>query len=161
MTTPGPSDAARKAPLEEVLADYMQRLDRGEVVDRGLLLAEHPHLAEELQSYFADSDAVALLRRGQETLPTRTISAPAGAAPPVAPGTTVRYVGDYELLEEIAHGGMGVVYKARQLSLHRLRPRRTGRRSQASRSCRSWVGAAWASSTRPGRFRSTDSSPSR
>jgi WD40 repeat protein/tRNA A-37 threonylcarbamoyl transferase component Bud32 len=120
MTTPGPSDAARKAPLEEVLADYMQRLDRGEVVDRGLLLAEHPHLAEELQSYFADSDAVALLRRGQETLPTRTISAPAGAAPPVAPGTTVRYVGDYELLEEIAHGGMGVVYKARQLSLHRL-----------------------------------------
>jgi tRNA A-37 threonylcarbamoyl transferase component Bud32 len=105
-------------PLDAVIAEYLQQVEAGAVPDRQALLDRHPELADRLRAFFADYDRVER-QAGELHLTQPPDPSPAG---PEEPGglPRVRYFGDYELLEEIARGGMGVVYKARQTSLNRI-----------------------------------------
>lgn len=108
-----PADTVREQALDAVIAAYISACEGGSPPDRRQILDAHPELAVQLRQFFAQRDRMNLLVQ-----PIRTLAEDLFQA--VGPGQQITYMGNYELLEEIARGGMGVVYKARQKTLGRI-----------------------------------------
>ncbi len=102
-------EPAREDRRNYILLTYVEAIEAGHDPDRGQLLAAHPELREDLETFLASHDEVARL-----TAPLRDVR-----ETPNTPAPSIGEIGDFRLLREVGRGGMGVVYEAEQISLRR------------------------------------------
>lgn len=133
MPTEANDSAAGKERVDEAIASYLEAVDAGVPPDLEEFIAQHREIADELASFFADRaqferlaeplQAAACLPGEHPEDVTAALSNESSASQTTGTaiiGKEAPYFGDYELLEEIARGGMGIVYRARQISLNRI-----------------------------------------
>src|SRR5262249_40569968 len=98
------------------------RREQGETPARDEYVAEFPDRSEVIATLFTEVEDLRNGNRpavgcGGAALDTTVPYPPPDAMPDSRPQP---YIGGYELIEEIARGGMGVVYRARHQGLKRL-----------------------------------------
>jgi WD40 repeat protein/serine/threonine protein kinase len=98
--------------LDELLADFANRLQAGEPVEVEAYARQHPERADELRRLLP---AVQVLADLQHLTGAQDVASGSRSGRERALGT----LGDYRLLREVGRGGMGVVYEAEQTSLSR------------------------------------------
>jgi serine/threonine protein kinase len=114
------------------LLAYVEACEAGREPERAELLTAHPELRDDLVAFFASHDEVerlaAPLRARNAERGTRSEKQESAAAPsflhsalraPRSALDDLGCLGDFRLIREVGRGGMGVVYEAEQISLHR------------------------------------------
>ena len=115
-STPSPHDAERDEQLALLVGQLTDALQAGRDPDVEAVARRHPALADELRSLWG-AMIVAQCWTDSPTYAER----PATREPSDRPlATPTAVLADFELLQEIGSGGMGVVYQARHRVLDRI-----------------------------------------
>ncbi len=117
MSAPAAGESLRDQRLAALLDELSEKQRRGDRPDVDNAARLNPDLAEELRQLWAAAQVAGAFGIRQPGAPRRTNE---DRDKETAAATVPARFGDYELLEQIGHGGMGVVWKARQVSLDRI-----------------------------------------
>ena len=121
MTAKHKDLVAQDQRLAEIIAAHVQAIEAGQSPDREELVNRNPDLASELNDFFADQDEFdRVMSPYRWPVPATQFFASSSAQESNSVESLGHHVGDYELIEEIARGGMGVVFKARNVRLDRI-----------------------------------------
>ena len=108
------TSSADRDPLERLAAEFLDRRRRGQDPSPSEYAEEYPQWAEQILELFPALELMEGLKPGADEH-TGSFDGP----DEVAPAARLRQLGEYRILREIGHGGMGVVYEAIQESLGR------------------------------------------